>query len=192
MNHLAHFYLAGDDDHLSVGNYLGDFLRGAEIRSLPDEYTKGLKLHREIDRYTDDHPAVKEGIHSLRGTFGKYASVVIDVYFDHFLAKFWNDHSGQDLQSFADYRYQLLIDHREVLNYRAKRFHQYMTTRNILVRYAELDGIQEVFEGLSYRANFKSNMELGGQVLEREFETFEQIFDQFFPDIVQHIEQIDY
>ena len=84
MNFLAHFHLSGENELIAIGNFLGDFIRGSELNSLPLTVQKGVYLHRFIDQYTDNHPVVRDLNKMLVPHFAKYAPVVSDIYFDYF------------------------------------------------------------------------------------------------------------
>lgn len=159
MNFLAHFYLSGDYEALSLGNYLGDFATSKDKQKLPDEVIKGIHLHYAIDTFTDAHPVFKLSVSRLRNKFKKYAPVVADIYYDHFLAKNWEFHHAESLQGFAENRYALLDKHAQVLNQRALRFKEYMQERNMLFNYQHLEALEQVFYGMSRRARFESGME---------------------------------
>lgn len=187
MNFLAHFYLSGEDDDLALGNYLGDFLTSREKAILPVSVQKGVDLHHEIDRYTDSHPAFKESVAKLRPKFRKYAPVIVDIYYDHFLALDWEDHHEEDLAEYAKTKYQLLQSKHELLSPKAKRFFQYMLNSNILLNYRNMQDLQRVFFGMSRRASFDSGMEQAVDFLGDHHHDFKGEFVAFFPDIKRHI-----
>src|SRR3954453_2663939 len=109
MNFLAHLYLSGNDPEIMVGNFLGDFVRG---RNLLERYKKniatGIELHRTIDEFTDTHPIVAQSKNRLREKYRHYAAVIVDIFYDHFLAKNWSEYSSELLPDFADRAYQIL------------------------------------------------------------------------------------
>ena len=96
MNFLAHLYLSGNDPLVRLGNFIGDFVKG---RDLADRYepaiVKGIELHRAIDEFTDQHAIVKQSKMRLRPKYRHYAPVIVDIFYDHFLAAGWDNHSEQ-------------------------------------------------------------------------------------------------
>src|SRR5690242_15960082 len=98
MNFLAHFYFTRQDEELTVGNFLADFIRGSRLELYDQRIREGIKIHRKIDSFTDEHPVVQAGRQRLRGTYHKYAMVITDVYYDHFLAVHWNTFSEMPLE----------------------------------------------------------------------------------------------
>jgi len=93
VNYLAHLYLSGDDPEIQLGNFIGDFVRGRNPESeYPVKVAIGIHLHRIIDSYTDSHSIVRESKLRLRPVYRHYSGVLVDIYYDHFLARHWNQH----------------------------------------------------------------------------------------------------
>jgi acyl carrier protein phosphodiesterase len=188
MNFLAHFYLSGEEEGLLLGNYLGDFLRGAELKSLSPEVERGVQLHRAIDEFTDAHALVRHSQAVLKPILGRYVPVAVDVIYDHFLALFWKEFHEDELQDFANSIYLFLDDHYEHLNDRAKRFLGYMKHNNILYNYQFEEGMRRVFEGLNYRARFKTKLLQAVDGMIQHQEELENDFRIFFPQLKAHVD----
>ncbi|MGB5646129.1 MAG: ACP phosphodiesterase, partial [Muriicola sp.] len=101
MNFLAHIFLSFGDKEISIGNFIADSIRGNKYTHLPATIQKGIILHREIDTFTDAHPIHKKSSKRLHPTQGHYSGVVIDVFYDHFLAKNWAQYSEEPLETFV-------------------------------------------------------------------------------------------
>ena len=95
MNFLAHIYLSGNNDMLKIGNFMADSVRGHHYLDYPDEIRKGILLHRYIDTFTDAHPIYRKSKHRLHEKYGHYSGVIMDIVYDHFLAKNWNNYSDE-------------------------------------------------------------------------------------------------
>lgn len=138
MNFLAHLYLSGDDPEIMVGNFIGDFVRG---RNMHEQFQQniaiGIELHREIDEFTDSHLVVMESKKRLRPKYRHYAPVIVDVFYDHFLAIHWPIWHPQSLPDFATYAYSQLEKHEAVLPERVLQMMPYMIRGNWLVNYAK-------------------------------------------------------
>ncbi|HEY8402097.1 MAG TPA: ACP phosphodiesterase, partial [Cytophagaceae bacterium] len=154
MNFLAHVYLSFESDEVLVGNFIADAVKGKEVLKFTPGIQKGILLHREIDHYTDSHEVVKEFKKELRPVFGKYAPVVSDIYFDHFLACSWHHYSTTPLADFAQYTYKTILAHKAILPEKVKGYLPYMIRENWLFNYSNFEGIKRVFEGMSSRARF--------------------------------------
>lgn len=185
MNHLAHFHLAGKSKDLIIGNYIADFVKGKQKQSFSEGIKKGIEMHRKIDAYTDAHPLVLEAVEILRPTVGRYSSVAIDVLYDHFLAKHWQHYHPKNLQSFANDIYQLLKIEYENLPSRSQQFYQYMIYNNILVEYQNLKSLQMVFNGMSQRTRFPSQLDKSVQALTENYDDLKSNFEQFFPELMK-------
>lgn len=183
MNYLAHLYLSADHPELSIGNFIADHVKGREIERYTGYILEGIRLHRHIDAFTDAHPVVEESKKRLRTVFGKYASVIADVYFDHFLARDWSMYHHQSLHEFASSSYTLMNNNRHHLPERTIYMLSYMESQNWLVAYAEIEGIEKAFRGLSRRTRFSSGMEYAHQFLQENYQEFEEEFRRFFPEL---------
>ena len=151
VNYLAHLHLADDTPESKVGNVLADFVKGPEVELLPPEILRGVRLHRAVDSYTDSHPVVMRSIRRLEGRLGWYAGIVIDVYYDHILARTWRHYSRESLRSFADRAYQVLGDHIDLLHGDSRKLMERLIREDRLVSYQTRTGIEETLERISWR-----------------------------------------
>ncbi len=183
MNFLAHAYLSFDQDEILIGNFIGDFVKGKMIETYPTGIRQGIRLHREIDNFTDTHALVRAGQSYLRPTFGHYSTVITDIYFDYFLGKFWDSYSKKPLELFVDETYAILTKHEEGLPERFREMFSWMKSQNWLLNYRTIAGIQKSLTGLSKRARFDSKMELATDFLLEKEDEFQLIFFAFFQDL---------
>ena len=144
MNFLAHIYLSGDSDLLKIGNFMADGIRGNQFDSYPDEVQKGIILHRAIDTFTDAHPIFRESTKKLHSRYHHYAGVIIDVFYDHFLAKNWSSYSNENLAEFIERFYQSLRDNTTILSPRTAGFMAVMFRENWLLSYQTVEGITSI------------------------------------------------
>jgi acyl carrier protein phosphodiesterase len=181
LNFLAHQYLSFDVEPLMVGNFLADTLKGKERDLLPKDVYKGVEIHHLIDNFTDSHPLVLETRKILYPYFNKYAAVVQDVYFDHFLAKNWKNYSTEPLLDFTQRVYRVLGERIDLFNQRAERTYYYMSTQNWLLNYSKTEGLDRALTGLSRRASFQNNMDQSIEPLLKHQEELIDLFSSFFP-----------
>lgn len=188
MNYLAHFYLSFDQEALIVGNLLGDFARGRLDHHRHAHYhsgiRKGILLHRQIDSFTDTHPVGQACRQALPSAFGKYKGVVMDMYFDYFLAKYFNAYHTQSLQDFTQNIYSVLTKYKPILPTDAAGLVDAMVKYDWLYHYQFLDGMNRSFGGMSRRFPFLKGIENAGEELQRNEATYEAYFRTFFPDLV--------
>lgn len=183
MNFLAHAYLSFDQPKILVGNFIGDFVRGNLEKQFEREIIDGVRLHREIDRFTDFHPIVKESQLLLKPVFFRYSSVITDMFFDYFLAKNWSKHHDVPLEKFSNEVYSVIEGYLPLLPNKFKYAFSYMKKENWLVAYGTEAGIQRALTGISYRTTFKSNLENATSHLMLHHDQFQRYFDNFFPDL---------
>lgn len=168
---------------------MGDFVKGSQFEEYSELVTKGIILHREIDTYTDNHSIVSLSKDKLRTKYRHYAGVIVDMYYDHFLAKNFEDYAKQSLEEFAQQHYQILENHFDILPHRAQHMLPYMIKGNWLSNYARKEGIHRSLSGMARRTKFDSKLELAIQDLSQHYHTFEQEFTEFFDEIQAHISQ---
>lgn len=186
MNYLAHIFLSGDNDLLKIGNFMADSIRGNKYLDYPTEIKKGILLHRYIDTFTDSHPIYRKSKHRLHEKYGHYSGVIMDIVYDHYLAKNWSKYSTIDLEDYADNFYQLLQDNYDVLTDKIKGMMPYMIARNWIVSYASIAGMEMILFQMDYRTKHRVNMQEAIVELQEFYEEFEEEFGLFFEELRQH------
>lgn len=188
MNFLGHFYLAGSSESLLVGNYVADMVKGKRYLDYPEPIAKGIIMHRAIDTFTDKHLVFRQSKKRLVGQYKLYSGVIVDMFYDHFLAKNWNSYSDIPLNIYADNVYSILEKHTEVFPDKGKYLFRYMKTNNWLVNYAKTAGIQRSLTGMARRTRFPSGMETAVKNLHKHYERYEFEFMYFFKDAINHFQ----
>lgn len=183
MNFLAHIYLSFGDEEITIGNFIADSIRGNKIGHLPDRVQQGILLHRAIDTFTDAHPIVRRSSKRLHTRYSHYSRVIVDIFYDHFLAANWAEYSDTPLEPFVADFYDLLETNFTLLPEGVKRMMPYMIADNWLVNYAHLEGIGRVLSGLNRRTQHKSGMNRAVTDLEIHYQAFEQEFSSFFREL---------
>lgn len=190
MNYLAHIFLSGSEEQLLVGNFIADAVKGRQAEQYPAGIAKGIYLHRLIDSYTDTHPVVAKTKARLRPHVRKYAPVVADMFYDHFLASRFGQYSVQPLPDFVQQAYNLISRHGQHLPPPMQHLFRHMREDNWLLSYAGLDGIGRALSGLSRRTTFASGMESASVELEANYSAYGQEFDLFFPELQAYVQQV--
>lgn len=189
MNFLAHFFLSGlQNKELTTGNFLGDFVKGKKYMQYPSQIGKGILLHRAIDSYTDEHPLVLQSKRRLFGRHRHYSAVLVDLYYDHFLAANFRQYSSESLPQFAQSVYLLLEEQRQLLPEKARFMLPYMKRDNWLVHYSSLDGIDRACKGIARRSPYTNLLAKGVEDLERDYALLEEEFRLFFSDIQEYVD----
>lgn len=189
MNFLAHIYLSKGRPKIMVGNFIGDFVKGRHFSDqFETEIAKGIELHRAIDEFTDRHPVVHQSKSRLRPKYHHYSGVIVDIFYDHFLSKYWSDYHTVPLTKFAANTYATLNDHHDILPDDVKNMLPYMIKDNWLVNYGHLNGIGQALRGISRRTRYDSKMNESVIELEKYYEEFKTEFQGFFLDLKDHAE----
>ncbi|WP_210515353.1 acyl carrier protein phosphodiesterase [Hymenobacter terricola] len=196
MNFLAHLFLAGQlasptYADIVVGQFIADSVPGKQLENYPPAVQTGIRLHRAIDAFTDQHPVVRRSTQRLREAgYGKYAGVISDMFLDHFLARNFAEFSPEMLPDFARRIYALLTARQAEMPPRVQQFLPYMTQHNWLMGYVELEGIRRALSGLSRRASAGSGMETAVDELRANYAAYEADFREFFPELQQQVANI--
>ncbi|MBL7814270.1 MAG: DUF479 domain-containing protein [Saprospiraceae bacterium] len=194
MNHLAHFFLSGDDEDLAIGNFVADFITNKELPQFTEGVQRGIILHREIDAFTDAHPIVKQSTKRLHPFHHKYSPVIVDIYYDFLLAKNWQNYSLTDpsvwndsLRDFTNKMYRILTDRHIELPERLKTRLPRMIADDWLMKYTTYKGLHGAFLRIEKAAAFPGNFGNAAKHLEQFLEAFDAEFNQFFPELQKHV-----
>jgi len=186
MNYLAHIYLSEEVDELKIGNFIADSVKGSKFAHFPEKIKDGIILHRALDTFTDKHPTVRMSTHRLFDVYGHYSAVIVDILYDHFLAKNWEQYSNIPLFDYTQDFYKLLQDNFEVLPKRVQNFLPYMIQDNWLYNYATVDGIGKILYQMDSRTKNRSRMQYATKELVQYYTLFEEEFTSFFEEIIKY------
>lgn len=190
MNFLAHIYLSGDIDDLKIGNFMADSIKGKNYNNYKGNLRKGILLHRKIDSFTDSHPLVKKSSHRLFKNYRHYNGVIIDVFYDHFLAKNWQDYSSKDLEDYVQNFYTLLKNNLDRVPKNIRHMYPYMVAENWLYNYRKIEGIEHILFQMNNRVKGNFNIHHSIDELQNNYDLFESEFKAFFPKIQDYVEQV--
>ena len=183
MNFLAHIYLSGESDELKIGNFIGDFVKASDMKNFTDSINQGVRMHWAIDEFTDQHLVVQKSKDRLRPKYGHYAGVIVDIYYDHFLALNWKNYHPKALRTYVDEQYKMLQNNTHILPKKVVAMLPYMIKYDWLYNYQYFEGIERVMQGMANRSNFNSKMEQSVVELKKYHEEFEKEFQEFFPEL---------
>ena len=186
MNFLAHIYLSGDNQLIQIGNFMADGIRGKDYETYSPDIQKGIMLHRAIDTFTDAHPVFRQSTKKLHERYHHYSGVIVDIFYDHFLAKNWQQYSNTRLEDYTAAFYKALEENYDSLSERAKRILPTMLRENWLTSYATIDGISHILRQMDRRSGNKSGMKDSVDELLEFYDEFETEFKQFFEEIQNH------
>lgn len=174
---------------ITIGNFIADGIRGKKYKDYPKDIQIGILLHRQIDTFTDAHPTVRKSTKRLHKNYGHYSGVIVDILYDHFLAKNWSHYSDVPLAEFIEDFYDTLEANFEILPPRIQKMTPYMIVDNWLLSYKSIKGIKRVLEGMNRRTKNRSQMNLAINELEEFYEEFETEFTSFFDELIAFTEK---
>lgn len=186
MNYLAHLFLSDGTPASLIGNLLGDFVKGSAVNIYPEEIRNGIDLHRKVDNYTDSHAIVRSSKSLVCAQRRRFAGVLVDVFYDRFLAKNWLQYSEVPLPDFARLAYKVLQDNRDILPESFQRVMPHIIARDLLGSYQEIDGIDNALNRMSARIKRTNNLAGGVEDLTVNYQQLESDFRAFFPDLINY------
>ena len=189
MNYLAHCVLSCQQESLLIGNFLGDMVRNRELDSFPADIQRGIFLHRQIDSYTDQHALVRQATRRLHARHGKYATVIVDVYYDYFLAKNWRLFAPKPMEEFQTDVYEILLKGKHHMPERIQNRVDRMVADRWLRHYTTLPGLEATFHRISPRLSKPYFLEGVMTSLVEQEELLNEEFLTFFPEVVGFVEE---
>lgn len=187
LNFIAHLYLSGEDEGLLLGNFIADAVKGKDFSAYPDAIAKGIVLHRKIDDFSDHHPVFKHTKQLLVPNYNHYAGVLVDIFYDYFLALHWKKFTDETIEQFSARCMASIERQWKYVPEHMRMFYDYVRTNNRIVGYNQLETITKVLNGMSRRTDFKSGMEHAVKDLRIHYNEIEQDFLAFFPEIQKFV-----
>lgn len=187
MNYLAHLFLAGPDPDARIGNLLGDFIKGPLSESATgysEGIVAGIKLHRQIDAFTDTHRIYRESKRRLYSGQGRFSGIIVDICYDHFLANHWPKFSECQLSDFVADIYGLLESHQQILPTRLQQVLPKMVAEDWLGSYKTLSGLSLTFARLARRLQRENHLPTAVDDIANNYEELESDFISFFPEAI--------
>ncbi len=192
MNYLAHLYLAEDSDESLLGNLLGDFVKGRLVDQYSPEILKGIKTHRKVDFYTDNNTKFLECKNLIHPNRRRFSGIIVDLSFDHFLAKNWSNYSDVALSEFANRVYALLLKNQDILPAKLMQRMPYMIGDDWLVSYKYIDTIELALNAMSRRLSRRFEraavIKYGIEDIKDNYDELERKFSEFFPELIVFVQ----
>ena len=183
MNYLAHAYLSFGRPGILVGNMISDHVKGKKKYDYPEQIQQGIAVHREIDRFTDTHPATKEAKEIFRPAYRLYAGSLMDVIYDHFLALDENEFTDESLKAFTINTYSMLDQFTDHFPEIFSRMYPYMKAQNWLYNYRYRQGIEKSLAGVVRRAKYLEESDTAYLLFNEHYNKLKDLYQLFFPEL---------
>jgi len=180
---LAHVYLSGNDIELAMGNFIADSVKGNKYNEYPMRWQKGILLHRFIDSYTDSHLIFKSHAKLFFNSHRHYSRVLIDMYYDHILAKNWSNYHEKSLKDFSNQFYKKLLENEDHLPLKVKSSLKYLISDNWFNLYSTIDGLKRILAQMESRIKYTSKLSESTDKFVSLLYIIEPEFFLFFEDI---------
>lgn len=167
---------------------MGDGIRGKDYQRFHPDIQVGVLLHRSIDSFTDFHAVFRQSKHRLVPKYNHFSGIIVDMFYDHFLAKEWSLYHHEELHVFCQRFYRELENHYKELNLKTRDLLPYLLKQNWLERYAHLTDLQQILKQMDSRFSFPSKMNESVEDLFEHYESFQREFHLFFKDLMVHSE----
>lgn len=189
MNFLAHLYLSGESEGVKTGNFIGDYVKGTKFEQYQGDIRRGIVLHRAIDDFTDRNPHFNSAKRLFSPHFRRYAGIVTDVVFDHFLAKKWPEYSTVRLRDFSRHSHAVLLSQYLKLPFRVQQFLPFMIRHRRLESYATLDGLEKALRIMSDYTTLPPGSRQAVETVKMHEEQLTCIFVRFMEEIIDYVEK---
>jgi acyl carrier protein phosphodiesterase len=186
MNFLAHVYLSGNNIPLAIGNLIADRVNGKSFKNFSPEIQKGILLHRKIDHFTDHHPAFKACVTKLFPTYRHYSRVIVDMYFDHYLAAYWTQYHPQSLKEFSSQFYSDLSLEAEKLPENIQKFTAALIRYDWFKAYASVSGLHLILSQMEMRTQYPSKLGASTKELKENYTYFHTHFSHFMDNVIAY------
>ncbi len=193
MNYLAHLLLAGDDPEERLGGIIADFTRG-RLETLaacyPPGVMRGISMHRKIDQFTDRHSLIAHSKSRFSAQRRRYAGIIIDVLFDHFLRRHRDRYSNANKHEFIDSAYCLLEKNHDRLPARMQRVAPLMIDQDWLGSYHHIECIGEAYDRMAQRLRSPNSLSGAVDEVQALYPLLEQDFELFFPQLQSYVSEL--
>jgi len=183
VNYLAHLYLSPPQDDAWLGSLLGDFVKGPLGERYRGPVAAAITLHRRLDTFTDAHAAVQRSKSRVSAARRRYAGIMIDVFYDHFLARSWAEFHDEPLDHFTARVYALLERRHAELPQRLQSVAPRMRARDWLGSYARIENVGRALDGIGTRLKRENRLGGSGEELCAQYAGFEADFRAFLPEV---------
>ena len=182
MNYLAHLHLGGQRPGQLLGSLYGDFVKGRLQGQFDPEIEAAIQLHRSIDMFTDRHPLVDVSLSRFSLTRRRYAGIVLDVFFDHCLARDWTLYADRPLEDFTSDVYRVLAAEPQLPG-RLAQIAPHMAANDWLGSYRDFAVLEQVLRGISRRLTRPEELAEAMQELRLLYEPLSEDFRLFYPEL---------
>jgi len=189
MNVLAHIYLSGDSDEIIIGNYIGDYVKGRDYLKYPEQIRKGIIIHRNIDSFTDKHPVVQRSKLLFSKKYNKYAGVVTDILYDHYLTREWDFFSRRPIESVTYQFYRAMVNNYDILPDKVKDRIPFFIINNWLESYRTSRGLKKVLVAMSKRTSLPNEARYAIKTFKKNYYSLNDDFMEFFPQLIDFVEK---
>ena len=189
MTFLAHALLAGQSPALIVGGVIGDWIKGPLPGSLPPDLAQGVALHRAIDAFVETHPAFGASRSRVSAARRRYAGVLVDIFYDHVLARDWDRYHAESLPTYCQSVYSHIQARSTDMPELATSAMALMAQENWLQSYSMLNGIADVLIRMSQRARRPNPLAGGDEEVLSHSAVYAYDFEWLMHDTVEFANQ---
>ncbi len=167
---------------------MADFLKQADLSVQPEAILRGVENHKATDKFTDSHPSIIKLRTEFDPAFRRFVPIMLDVSFDHMLAKSWQDYHDLELTEFTERAHRQLSEAEQYMPDLMKNRLRGMAKHGWLAGYIELETVEKTLISISERIRFNNNLDQAFSEVLNQYDVIEKTFKSFFPQLVEHLE----
>jgi acyl carrier protein phosphodiesterase len=186
MNWLAHIQLSGSSTENQIGNLIPDIISGSKLTEIAEQFQPGIRLHRIIDIYTDSHPIFRRSVSRIDGSLRRYAPILVDLFYDHFLARTWSSYSLTSLEEFVGNFHKSIDTFRTELPDLVYERLKQIRDEEYLLSYNTKSGVARALTRVSSRLRRPVELAVGVEHLSAHYQAFAGDFQDFYPQLMNH------
>lgn len=190
MNFFAHLVLAEPTAESRFGNLLADFCRGVDLHQYSPAIQAAVWRHRAIDRFTDQHDAVRQARLLFSPRYRRFAPVITDLLWDHLLLVYWQQFDARPLAPLCQQFYRQLSQQRAQMPTAMAHIIQLLIQQDWFAHYQQLDGIAAALDNMARRLRFANQFAGSATEFAPQLPQFYQLFCQFYPQLQQHVQAL--
>jgi acyl carrier protein phosphodiesterase len=187
MNFLAHIYLSGDDENIRLGNFIGDYIKGSNYNKFPSAVKTGILLHRKIDHFTDSHPIVLQHKILFYKRYHKYAGIITDILYDHFLAHEWYKFSDVSYDDYLEGIYEWLNSNILNIPSELRKLVPNIIHNNWFGAYKTIEGLESVLIGMSKGTSLPPENKFAIFIIQKHYHDLRHDFFRYFPELIDFV-----
>lgn len=188
MNFLTHLYFAPKSIENTTGLIIGNTAKANYLEKYNMEILKGIAMDMQIRVFAENHPAFYRSNQRIQTKYSKYSTFLVNIFYDHLLAKNWDKYSRISLENFSDQIYQIVLENISLYPYKIRKFSPEMISKKWITGMTSIEGTHQYIKMVSKTERFTTNLDQCLTGLMENYQEFSNDFEQYFKALCQFME----